>query len=253
MTAEAVKKKPVRTGQPEQPQMRLAAAGAPHLAHYLRTLQEEGIEEPQYFEEITRKTAPSSKNKNLLYRVDDDIYVHILSNEEDARDSYIAIEPVTEDLSGYIKLLESALLDYVDELEAAETDDDKRLVLLKAVEENVKVVGGHSPKGGGKNKGFGRRGNGGDDAIDLAVTSEQYAALQYVIVRNKIGMGVLEPLIRDPNIEDISCSGLGNLFIEHKIFGALNASIRFDEMEDLDNFVVRLSEKIKKPVTFKNP
>jgi flagellar protein FlaI len=64
---------------------------------------------------------------------------------------------------------------------------------------------------------------------------------------------VLEPLIRDPNIEDISCSGLGNLFIEHKIFGALNASIRFDEMEDLDNFVVRLSEKIKKPVTFKNP
>ena len=34
-------------------------------------------------------------------------------------------------------------------------------------------------------------------------------ALKYVILRDKIGLGILEPLIHDPNIEDISCSGLG--------------------------------------------
>ena len=37
------------------------------------------------------------------------------------------------------------------------------------------------------------------------------------------------------------------------MFKALKASIHFDEMEELDSFVLRLSEKIKKPVTFRNP
>ena len=249
MTAEAVAPRPATGGQAQQQDLRIAALGAPHLADYLRDLTARGIAEPQYFSEITRKTAPGGKQRNLLYRVDDDIFIHILSDEEDARDSYISIDPASTDLAVYVKAIESLLLDYVDELEAAETDDDKRLVLLKAVEENIKVSDA-------KNTGEGARKNKkgkGEGELDLTVTPFQYEALQYVIVRDKIGMGVLEPLIRDSHIEDISCSGLGYLFIEHKIFGALKASIEFTEMEELDNFVVRLSEKIKKPVTFKNP
>jgi flagellar protein FlaI len=77
--------------------------------------------------------------------------------------------------------------------------------------------------------------------------------LKYIILRDKLGMGVLEPLIRDNNIEDISCSGLGSIFIEHKIFSSLRTSFGFDTEEELDNFVLRLSERIKKPVTFRNP
>jgi flagellar protein FlaI len=248
MTAEAVAPRPAATGgQAQQQELRIAALGAPHLADYLQDLAARGIPEPQYFAAITRKTAPAGKQRNLLYRVDDDIFIHILTDEEDARDSYVSIDPASNELSGYVKAIESLLLDYVDELEAAETDDDKRLVLLRAVDDNFKVVesrNGEAPK---KKKGK------GEAELELTVTTEEYEALKYVIVRDKIGMGVLEPLIRDIHIEDISCSGLGYLFIEHKIFGALKASIEFTEMEELDNFVVRLSEKIKKPVTFKNP
>ncbi len=43
------------------------------------------------------------------------------------------------------------------------------------------------------------------------------------------------------------------MYIEHKIFRRLKTSISFDETEELDEFVLRLSEKIKKPVTFRNP
>ena len=42
------------------------------------------------------------------------------------------------------------------------------------------------------------------------------------MVRDKLGMGPLEPLILDPNIEDISCSGTGPLFVEHKAFGGFS-------------------------------
>ena len=64
---------------------------------------------------------------------------------------------------------------------------------------------------------------------------------------------MLEPMIRDTNIEDISCSGLGSLFIEHKVFDSLRTSFEFSTHEELDEFVLRLSERIKKPVTFRNP
>ena len=66
-------------------------------------------------------------------------------------------------------------------------------------------------------------------------------------------MSLLEPLILDTYNEDISCSGLGNIFIEHKIFKSLTPSICFNSFEELDTFVIRLSEKIGKPVTFRDP
>ena len=60
-------------------------------------------------------------------------------------------------------------------------------------------------------------------------------------------------LIHDIYIEDISCSGLGEMFVEHKIFKGLKASVTFRTHEELDTFVIRLSEKIGKPVTFRDP
>jgi flagellar protein FlaI len=77
--------------------------------------------------------------------------------------------------------------------------------------------------------------------------------MRYLLLRDKVGMGGLEPLIRDPNIEDISCSGIGPIFLEHKMYKALKSSIIFETVEDLDEFVLRLSERIKKPVTFRKP
>ncbi|HEX5368195.1 MAG TPA: type II/IV secretion system ATPase subunit [Dehalococcoidia bacterium] len=259
MTAEAPAKrkkkpKPDEARQAAQQQLRIAATGAPHLAHYLRQLAEDGLAEPDYYEEIDRKMSFADK-KNLIYRVDADIYVHILSDDDDARDSYVAIDPaMLEDLTPFVKLVEAVLLDYVDLLEAAQDDEEKRQVLLRAVEENIQISEHPKPKTSSRgSKGFKRFGRKGSDDSTIYCTPEQAEALRYVIVRDKIGMGILEPLIRDAHIEDISCSGLGHLFIEHKIFKALKASIVFTEMEELDSFVVRLSEKIKKPVTFRNP
>ncbi len=73
------------------------------------------------------------------------------------------------------------------------------------------------------------------------------------MVRDKEGLGAVEPLIQDTYIEDVSCSGMGTLFVEHKIFGSLKAGITFDTMEEVDRFVIKLSEKIGRPVTVRNP
>jgi flagellar protein FlaI len=85
------------------------------------------------------------------------------------------------------------------------------------------------------------------------VSQEELEALRYLLLRDKDGMGNIQPLISDPYIEDVSCSGVGSIFIEHKVFGGLKTRISFDTEDALDNYVIKLSEKIGKPVTVAEP
>ncbi len=92
-----------------------------------------------------------------------------------------------------------------------------------------------------------------DKIQKVPVTSEEFKAIKYTMVRDKVGMGVLEPLLMDSNIEDITCSGLGCVFVEHKVFSGLKTTITFKEMEELNSFVIRMSEKVGKPITYRSP
>jgi flagellar protein FlaI len=247
------------------------ADAAPHLMHYLHLIPIGELGIPEYYEQATRKLA-DLENKNLIYRVDDEIFVHIFPDLLDARDYYISIEPtMIDDIQPLLEQLEVRLLEYVEELQQAETDEAKAEVLIRAVEDSCKISGngkssakdnGKSPaKDNGKENGkaggkglFGKgKGKGKSTSGPINVTPEQHAALKYLLVRNKLGMGALEPLLRDPHIEDISCSGVGSLFIEHKIFKALKSNISFETHEELDVFVLRMAERIGKPVTYRNP
>ncbi len=87
----------------------------------------------------------------------------------------------------------------------------------------------------------------------IPINTVQYSSLRYSLKRKLLGMGILEPVIRDSNIEDISCSGVGNIFVEHKVFGGLRTAISFDGEPELDKYVVQLADGIKHPVTFRNP
>ncbi len=230
---------------------------APHLLEYLHQVPIGEVGIPDFYPEINRKLG-DLKHPNLIYPVADHLFVHIFPDHADARDYYIAIEPSSiGDLGLVLEKLERRLLDYVDALEQAETPEAKAEVLVRAVRENcVVTANGNGKSANSKESGGGLFGvfpgpNKGNSKIP--VTTSQLAALEYLLVRDKIGLGVLEPLIHDPHIEDISCSGLGPLFIEHKIFKGLKSTISFERNEDLDDFVIRLSEKIKRPVTYRNP
>ncbi len=77
--------------------------------------------------------------------------------------------------------------------------------------------------------------------------------IKYQLVKEKVGVGVLQPLINDHWIEDISCSGVGKMYIEHKVFKSMLCSFGYKDDAELDEHVLRLSERIKKPVTFRAP
>ena len=73
------------------------------------------------------------------------------------------------------------------------------------------------------------------------------------MVREKIGLGKIQPFIDDPYIEDVSCSGVGPIFLEHRIFGGLKSSVGFDAGDELNRFVIKLSERIGRPATARDP
>ena len=217
------------------------------LLDYIHMLPIDKVGIPEYYPELNRKMG-DIKDPNLIYPVANGLYIHIYPDQADSRDYYIAVEPgMLQNNGPLMDVLEDRLVDYVDALEGPEGSQANRGQALRDILDKICVV--VKPKDLAREQ----KKDSKKPGAKMSVTRAQLASLRYRLVRDKEGMGVLEPLIGDPYIEDISCSGLGPLFLEHKIFKSLKTNIDFTSMEELDTFVILLSEKIGKPVTYRNP
>ncbi|MEM5879578.1 MAG: hypothetical protein QXU74_03750, partial [Candidatus Aenigmatarchaeota archaeon] len=88
----------------------------------------------------------------------------------------------------------------------------------------------------------------------LSETEKQI--LQYYIERDFIGLGKIEPLMNDDQIEDISCDGVKiPVFIFHRnpALGSLMTNVIFEDEEELDSFVMRLAQMCGKSISITNP
>jgi len=232
------------------PPLQEAARGSPHLLGYLHMVPVSEVGMPEYFRGLSRKMS-DIKKPNIIYPLRrEGLFAHILFDPDEERNHYIAIEP-TLTMSGDSLILQAdtKMLDLKDKLVRIDPQEDKTKQFLRYLEQVISV--GERPRGlFTKFVNFFR---GGEKFTKIKVTPHEMEGLKYLFIRDKIGLGVLEPLMADPYIEDISCSGLGHVFIEHKIFKSLKSAITFSSLDDLDQFVVWLSERIRKSVTYKNP
>ena len=209
----------------------------PHLWTYLEGLDPETIGIPEFVPRLSKNLRSDSSN-NFIYPVANRVFIHLYSSDGEARDHYIAIEPASSVMkSGLMAEVDKRLIDYVGDLQAIVGEErEKRESVLTEILDKICVTNG--------NKG---------NRSALQVTPHELDELRYLMIRDKEGMGTIQPLVSDPYIEDVSCSGVGSVFVEHKIFGGLTAGISFDSTDELDQFVIKLSEKIGRPVTVRNP
>ena len=300
--------------------LREAALENSFLLRYLHTLPIAEVGVPTYHEEL-EKSDGDEENPNIIYKAHaGGTFIHVFADPEGIRDWYIAIEPSAEHprFPEIMADIEESLIEYTDELEAAEGDQqlagilrwilaqifsqpvemeiDEILALPKgflgeevkkaddepsasaaegedgssgteagsesnstsvAVAEKTKTAAG-SKKMTGLFAPFTKLfGDGSKSTLDIAgkygLDEDALEGIKYSMVREKVGMGVLQPLINDHHIEDISCSGVGQIFIEHKVFMSMKASFGYRTHAELDEHVLRMSERIKKPVTFRQP
>lgn len=235
--------------------LREVAETSPRLFEYISWLPISKIGIPEYAAELTR-TMGDNKKPNIIYPVKQHgIFVHILYDDSGFRNNYIQIEPTTTlKLDKLMTEVEDACIAISEKIPGINPDVDREKQLLAYLDQvTAPVAPGSSNFFLKFIKRLLKQKKDDGPLINVKVSPQELEGIKYLFVRDKVKMGILDPIIIDPYIEDISCSGMGNIFIEHKIFKSLKSTINFSTFEDLDEFVIELAERIKKPVTYKNP
>lgn len=76
----------------------------------------------------------------------------------------------------------------------------------------------------------------------------------YYIKRDFLGYGILDVLIRDPNIEDISCNGTGiPIYVWHRHHESISTNVMYDTKEELDSLITRLAYKAGHQISIARP
>jgi flagellar protein FlaI len=249
-----------------------------HILDYICRLPLEETEIPEFHLKISRDMK-SIKRPNLIYPVAEGIAIHIYPDKEDIRNYYIPIEPcLFQDVDSTLEAVEKSLIDIISNLDVDTKDPEEKKILLKkalkkvcTIDKNAKEKADKRSKGLDEKKTVQREKNGKQQSRfignlngagnvfktkkreNIRVTPDEFKAIEYLMIRDKLGMGTIEPLLLDSNIEDISCSGLGRVFVEHKVFSSLKTAITFQETEELNSFIIQMSEKVGKPITYRDP
>ncbi len=72
----------------------------------------------------------------------------------------------------------------------------------------------------------------------------------YHAERDLVGFGKIDPLMRDPNIEDVSCDGVKKpVYVWHRNYESIETNLIFGTDENLDNMVVKLVHMAGKHVS----
>ena len=89
--------------------------------------------------------------------------------------------------------------------------------------------------------------------LNYGLDIESVGKLWYYIYKNFIGYERIDPLLKDPYIEDISCSGYGlPVYVFHKAYGNMPTNITYSA-EELDHFILKLAQKANSQISLENP
>jgi len=85
-------------------------------------------------------------------------------------------------------------------------------------------------------------------------TSVSMEKVKYYLHRDIAGFGIIDGIMHDTDIEDISCSGVGEpLYIWHRKYDSIPTNVQFDSSEKLDSFIARTVFKAGKHVSTAHP
>lgn len=203
---------------------------------------EEGVEKSSILETTTpmrmKEPEVDLKSINIVYSLimsDDKVPLASANIKWNRRESsliYYLIEPVlSEDEKTLLKNIKIAIVEKLDIDFTMLRREEARSFLIKKFEETINLMAAELPEEKRKN-------------------------LLYYVQRDFVGMDKIEPLMQDPNIEDISCDGVGiPIFIFHRnpLIGSIKTNIVFEDREELDTFVSKIAQRCGKNISIATP
>ena len=88
----------------------------------------------------------------------------------------------------------------------------------------------------------------------IKVSDESKDRIFYYLVRDFVGYGRIDILMKDEDIEDISCDGSAvPVFVYHRKYQSIESNVKFKDSKELDSFVVRLAQICGKQISIYAP
>jgi len=76
----------------------------------------------------------------------------------------------------------------------------------------------------------------------------------YYVERNLLGNGAIDPFLRDPNIEDLSCNGVNvPIFVWHRRYESIPTNVSFMDEEYLNELIMKLAHMAGKHISIAYP
>jgi archaeal flagellar protein FlaI len=77
---------------------------------------------------------------------------------------------------------------------------------------------------------------------------------QYYIARDFLGFGKIDGIMRDQNIEDVSCDGTNSpVFVWHRKYESIPSNVVFENEQELENFVFKLAYMCGRHISIAQP
>jgi flagellar protein FlaI len=227
-------------------ELKQIAAQRPHLRDHLKKFKQITGEFPLLIDEPTSEY--ETHRPNVLYPIGGPIYCHIYGDlGQDMK--YYAIEPSLsgdeQSLFGKIRdeLLDRSVSKAVPE-EESEYDDR----IEELLQETTTIDRDRSGLRYwiDRLKQFLGLGN-------YRVSEQTYENIRYRLNRDIVGLGPLEPVMRDPANEDIHVIGPHQCFVDHGTYGMIETTVDFGTPEQFDSWIRSMGERIGDPVSDSNP
>ena len=78
--------------------------------------------------------------------------------------------------------------------------------------------------------------------------------IHYFIERDLIGYGRIDTMMRDPNIEDVSCDGPNvEIFVYHRRFESLRTNVMWEDEYELEQYIIRMAQRCGKHISIAEP
>jgi flagellar protein FlaI len=91
------------------------------------------------------------------------------------------------------------------------------------------------------------------DDYSISIDDELLLKIIYYFIRDIMGFGAIDPIMRDENIEDIGCNGYNTpIFCYHRKYGNLATNLVMSK-EEIDSLVVLLCQRAGKHISLANP
>jgi flagellar protein FlaI len=235
-------------GQPTpSDELRQHAARRPHLREHLMKFKQITGEFPLFIEEADDEY--ESQRPNVLYPVGGPIYTHIYGDVgQDMK--YYVIEPNLSDDEWKVfnkvrdRLLERSVTKPAPQDEAEYDDRIEELM-----EETTRIKDNESES----DSGVLTRIRNLADVGKVELTEQTYENIRYRLNRDIVGLGPLEPVMRDPANEDIHVIGPNQCFTDHSVYSMIETTVEWESPEAFDQWLRNMGERIGDPVSDSDP